>query len=1179
MKINATIILYVHLVINISMCFRAFFIVALLSIQSLFAQLSNFTFQVNASNETCLGNGSLNFLVTNTTPGAALTYSVYLLPNVTTPIAVTSNTALTGLNSGVYQVVATQTLGANSGTQQQNATIINTIQNLSYTISGVKPICGNEGVLTVNVNSGNPVTYQIINGPITTGIQNTNVFNNLPVGQYQIRVVDVCGNAVIQTYTLLQSLPGLNIDFGTVVPPLIDCNTLKVSNYFAALSGFTIAYPINFQYTVFPPGGGTPVVLNQSVNSGNVVLQNIPFHNGQQYYYNLVATDACGNVYTLNNNPVNRKFDIALSVNNLNCSTKQIEITPSYFIAPYTINFTSFPSGFNPIAYNGLHPGPFLGNSTAYGGVGNSIPLGSYTITVTDACGRTASKSINVQNIPAMSTYIASSDGCGKVMVTLSTVLMQSVSIISAPNGFPNSLPYDVTSFIDPVSNNLIMTGLMEGNYIFHIVDICGIEYTLNVIVPPYIPNSFSIIQRPGCDLGFGSARMISDVNVVSAVLINAPSSYTGTLPLNLSIIAANSFYLSNVPDGNYVIQSINSCGVSRTDTIAISGYTQTTSNVVIQRNCGSFNLQFTHASNASGTILYWLQKLDVSTGNWVHPSSGIIYVNGSDPNTGNSLLLNASVNNLNLAFSGQFRILKSFQTFSANGGSIDCVKEIYSFEVDPNPIIDSVNQFGCSNGNSEAVVNVIGTPPFQYRITTKDGNPFLINNGNSNYFINLAPGIYNFQAEDSCGNLVNRIIEITNLAPLHITSSILCKAKNGSLAVPNISFLTYEWWKDNATTTILSTTNALNFIPFNNPNDFGVYHVRIVNTLNSSSCLNTELTFVISDALNNPHAGNDNTITYCGNQGTVNLQNLLSGTFDNNGFWTELSNSNGSLIGSNWDTTNVSFGTYQFLYQVNGFCSNSDEAIITINFNQNPEVLNLITNYSVCKNETVQIVGDQNNISYTYTWTGPNGFISNNPNIEILNAQPEQSGNYTLIISNGICNSVPYVVNVLIANSPEFYIQDLCSDNVKTLQVVPINNSFNIEDVSYTWSGPNGYISNSNPIQINEEAIGDYSVTVDNGTCVLNETITVLNLLCAIPKGISPNDDGLNDYFDLSGFDVKELKIFNRYGLEVYSQSAYKKEWYGQDFKGNVLPAATYYYVILQTTGESKTGWVYLQR
>ena len=87
------------------------------------------------------------------------------------------------------------------------------------------------------------------------------------------------------------------------------------------------------------------------------------------------------------------------------------------------------------------------------------------------------------------------------------------------------------------------------------------------------------------------------------------------------------------------------------------------------------------------------------------------------------------------------------------------------------------------------------------------------------------------------------------------------------------------------------------------------------------------------------------------------------------------------------------------------------------------------------------------------------------------------------------------------------------------------------------------------------------------------------MNLLCAIPKGISPNDDGLNDYFDLSGFDVKELKIFNRYGLEVYSQSAYKKEWYGQDFKGNVLPAATYYYVILQTTGESKTGWVYLQR
>ena len=70
---------------------------------------------------------------------------------------------------------------------------------------------------------------------------------------------------------------------------------------------------------------------NQTVNGGNAVDQAIPFYNAQQYYYNLVATDACGNVYTLNNNPVNRKFDATIIVNKLDCFNKQIEISPSFF--------------------------------------------------------------------------------------------------------------------------------------------------------------------------------------------------------------------------------------------------------------------------------------------------------------------------------------------------------------------------------------------------------------------------------------------------------------------------------------------------------------------------------------------------------------------------------------------------------------------------------------------------------------------------------------------------------------------------------------------------------------------------------------------------------------------------------------------------------------------------------
>ena len=74
-------------------------------------QLTNFTFSVTPTNETCTGNGSLSFSVANTTAGATITYAIYLLPNSTTPIATTSLPTYGGLSAGNYQVIATQTLG------------------------------------------------------------------------------------------------------------------------------------------------------------------------------------------------------------------------------------------------------------------------------------------------------------------------------------------------------------------------------------------------------------------------------------------------------------------------------------------------------------------------------------------------------------------------------------------------------------------------------------------------------------------------------------------------------------------------------------------------------------------------------------------------------------------------------------------------------------------------------------------------------------------------------------------------------------------------------------------------------------------------------------------------------------------------------------------------------------
>jgi gliding motility-associated-like protein len=102
------------------------------------------------------------------------------------------------------------------------------------------------------------------------------------------------------------------------------------------------------------------------------------------------------------------------------------------------------------------------------------------------------------------------------------------------------------------------------------------------------------------------------------------------------------------------------------------------------------------------------------------------------------------------------------------------------------------------------------------------------------------------------------------------------------------------------------------------------------------------------------------------------------------------------------------------------------------------------------------------------------------------------------------------------------------------------------------------------------------YRVVATFNGCVTDATENVTSVYCAIPKGISPNNDTKNDTFDLTNFDVKKLQIFNRYGMEVYSKEQYKNEWDGKSNDGQVLPDGTYFYVIEFESGKTKTGWVY---
>jgi gliding motility-associated-like protein len=114
--------------------------------------------------------------------------------------------------------------------------------------------------------------------------------------------------------------------------------------------------------------------------------------------------------------------------------------------------------------------------------------------------------------------------------------------------------------------------------------------------------------------------------------------------------------------------------------------------------------------------------------------------------------------------------------------------------------------------------------------------------------------------------------------------------------------------------------------------------------------------------------------------------------------------------------------------------------------------------------------------------------------------------------------------------------------------------------------------ISNSFPITFSVK------ITAEEG-CEKIKPITIFNAFCGIPKGISPNNDGLNDSFDLTGLGVESISIFNRYGRKIYSKNNYLNEWFGQSDSGQEVPDGTYYFLLNKSDGKQVSGWVYVNR
>jgi gliding motility-associated-like protein len=377
--------------------------------------------------------------------------------------------------------------------------------------------------------------------------------------------------------------------------------------------------------------------------------------------------------------------------------------------------------------------------------------------------------------------------------------------------------------------------------------------------------------------------------------------------------------------------------------------------------------------------------------------------------------------------------------------------------------------------------------------------------------------------------------------------------------------------------------TNAVGGSLVTNPTQVGVgtitYYAESSNGICPSST-RTPVSLTIVGVVPNPVA-NDQTI--CSN-GTTN-QTLTATAVGNTITW--YTSSVGGSVVSNPSQVGVGTATYYAESSV-GNCISAARTKVILSITAVPAVPTAtVTKQPTCAQSGGEItIVSQSGVEYSIG----NGFQDN----PIFTNVP--SGTYTISVrfKNNTSCDIKGAAQIIrpIPQQIQFEIKGECDDKDYVLTAGPLSNSYDPNNVDYEWKDSSGAIvgTNSNILNVSnliastsEKEIFPLNFTlriISTATgCETIKGVVVETITCNIQKGISPDGNGENENFDLRLMDVKQLQIFDRYGIKVYSQSNYTDQWKGQSDKGDDLPSATYYYVMELNEGQSKTGWIYLIR
>ncbi len=357
-----------------------------------------------------------------------------------------------------------------------------------------------------------------------------------------------------------------------------------------------------------------------------------------------------------------------------------------------------------------------------------------------------------------------------------------------------------------------------------------------------------------------------------------------------------------------------------------------------------------------------------------------------------------------------------------------------------------------------------------------------------------------------------------------------------------------------------LSSTTILD--PIAHPLNSGYYHLTVYTGL----CRTEDSVFVtvIPEIAMQLEA---DTATVCdGTPSTLTVTSALTGVTYNWSPSTGLSSTTGEVVVATPGSTT----TYTVFGSVGG-CA--DTASVTISVLPMPDMGYLSSRDHGCAPHAMSFTQATGN-AVAYTWNfGDGSPVSNLPTPSHIYEAP---GTYNVTLTAaapGGCEASISTINVVVAEPPvaAFTSDPWCPVQLSlpNTQVNFINESQN--GVSYNWDFSDGFTSQElNPTH-SFTGIGEFMVTltVTNAEGCVSEVVHGPYMIVTpdlfIPNVFSPNDDGINDIFQVNytGSQPFTVQIFDRWGVKVYESLNKVQGWNGKTLDDQDANDGVYFYLV----------------